>query len=112
MVILYFRAECHSFLKVYQSKYKEYLQGAEDENILTYGEESEGVVLDICSRLFKMRTDVIEVRKKEVKKYEYCKEEKKEVQLLFYENHYDIIEHNSTSQIRAEKSEIKRTLKR
>lgn len=38
------------------------MKGTEEEEIRTYGEESEGVILDICSRYLKISIDVYEVR--------------------------------------------------
>ena len=39
------------------------MKGTEEDEIRTYGEESEGVILDICSKFMKVGIDVYEVRK-------------------------------------------------
>jgi DUF438 domain-containing protein len=88
-----------------REEFKEFLKGTEEEEITTYGEESEGVLINLMSNVFKINIIIYEIRKDEVVSYEYNEKRsilssrysEANIYLLFYDNHYDLIEKNSNA---------------
>ena len=103
IIILYFRAICLIAFKKKKQEFKDFLKGTEEDEISTYGEESEGVILNLMSRFFKINVIIYEIRKSEVVCYEYNDKvstyfsafSTNNIYLLFYDNHYDILEQNN-----------------
>ena len=69
IVVLYFRAVCLKALQKLKPEVNDFLDGSEERIIRTYSEESEGIILDLCSRMLKIKTIVYEIRKDQVSKY-------------------------------------------
>lgn len=66
--------------------------------IKTYGEESEGIIIDLCNKSLMVDFYIYEIRPKEVISYQYRMLKRgsiREVHLLFYDGHYDLVEKNN-----------------
>ena len=71
ILILYFRSLCLKALWKFQADFKAFLVGSEDTGIRTYHEETEGVAIQLCSRMLDIKIYIYEVRKDEVHVYSY-----------------------------------------
>ena len=100
IIILYFRALCLYAFSKNKEQFRDFLKGTEEDEIRTYGEESEGVILDLCSKFLQMNIGIYEVRKQDIATYQYTnlrgsqRNKDSWIYLLFYDSHYDLFEVN------------------
>ena len=69
IIILYFRSLCLYYFENKKEEFRDFLKGTEEDEITSYGEESEGLILNLCSRSLQMNIHIFEVRKDEVITY-------------------------------------------
>ena len=62
IVILYFRSLCLLTLNENRGKFQDYLTGNEEDCIKNYSEETEGILINLCSKMTKLVINVYEIR--------------------------------------------------